>query len=59
MASLSTKYILIDSDGTKNQGEALDIALSSVLSGSHNPLLMADSREADERPVVFTKPANS
>ncbi|RJQ46192.1 MAG: hypothetical protein C4538_07205 [Nitrospiraceae bacterium] len=61
MASLSVQYILHKTDerNTSTSNSPLVYALVSVLSGSINPLLMADTKDADKKSVVFARAAIS
>ena len=61
MSSLSPSFILNDvyEEADVKKESALLLSLFSVIAGSINPLLMADTKEANKRQVVFTEPANS
>lgn len=61
MASLSPSFIMNDLTKNKNNKNesALHLSLSSVIAGSIHPLLMLDTEEAQNKPVVFDEAANS
>ncbi len=63
MASLSPEYILDDIQNNKDPDEekiiALRLALYSEAGGCTDPLMMADEKDAKDRPVLFEKLANS
>lgn len=61
MASLSPLFMLDDSHKKKKlkNESALLLSLLSVVSGSIDPLIMPDTKDAQKTPVVFHEPADS